>query len=456
VAWCATVARKLVFQGGTIVTLGPHGILARADLWVEDGIIVAVGKTPKGYDDSEAEHVDCSRALVLPGFVQAHVHLCQALFRGLAEEADLLQWLERKIWPLEAAHTPESLAASAWLGLVEAVRSGTTTICDMGTVRHAEVLAETVRKSGIRAVVSKLLMDQGSGVPAALIEPAIEGLAGARRLIDGFHGSEGGRLRVALAPRFVLSCSRALLEAVAAESREHGLLVHTHLNESRGEIAATEKALGRGAVAHFDELGLLSERLVAAHGVWFHRDELEILAQRQSRIVHCPSANLKLASGICDVRSLRDAGVGVALGADGLPCNNRSDPFQEMRLAGLLSRLLRADRALSGEEVVRLATIDGARALGMDSEIGSLEPGKRADIVVMDATGSSGALLPRTDVYDALVYQMTSERVRAVAVEGRFLFREGRVLFADEETVLADAAREREALVVRAGLGAAR
>jgi cytosine/adenosine deaminase-related metal-dependent hydrolase len=440
------VAELTLFHGGTLVALDATGSVRRADLLVEDGVIREIGGP---FDSKDAARVDCTGALVLPGFVQAHVHLSQALFRGLAEEADLLRWLERKIWPLEAAHTAESLAASARLGLAEMIRTGTTTVCDMGAMQHAAALAQTVAESGVRAVVSRLLMDQGNGVPRALIESATHGLEDAKAMARRF---DGGRLRFALAPRFVLSCSSDLLRQVAAQSRERGWLVHTHLNESQHEIAATEKALGRGAVAHFDELGLLSERFVAAHGVWFTPEERRRLGERRARITHCPSANLKLASGICDTRALLDAGVTVALGADGLPCNNRADAFQEMRLAGLLSRLQHGEQALASERIVRMATIDGAHALGLGDRTGSIETGKRADLVVIDATGTSGAVLEGADVYDALVYQMNAERVRSVSVDGRLLYDRGRLLFADEAEIVRQAATERAALVRRVRL----
>src|SRR5262245_33380332 len=224
------------------------------------------------------------------------------------------------------------------------------------------------------------------------------------------------------------------------------------MNESQGEIAATEKALGRGAVPYFDELGLLSERFVAAHGVWLSDGERKLLADRKARITHCPSANFKLGSGACDTKALLEAGVTVALGADGLPCNNRADPFAEMRLAGLVSRFLHGERALSAERIVRMATIEGARALGWAAEIGSIEAGKRADLCVVDTSGTGGTLLSGTGVYDALVYQLTSERVRTVCVDGTTLFDGGQPRFAPESEILADAARERDALVRRAGL----
>jgi len=440
-----------IYHGGTIVALDKASTVRVGDVLVQDGVIRAIGGPFESSDYPDAVRVDCSDCLVLPGFVQAHIHLSQALFRGLAEEADLLRWLDKKIWPLEAAHSADSLRASARLGLAEMVRTGTTTVCDMGAMRHADVLARTIEDSGVRAVISRLLMDQ-DGAPKELVERASKSLQDARELARRFDGAGDGRLRFALAPRFVLSCSSELLRQVAAASKENGWLVHTHLNESRGEIAVTEKALGRGAVAHFNELGLLSERFVAAHGVWFIGWERATLAESKARITHCPSANFKLGSGLCDTKALVDEGVIVALGSDGLPCNNRADAFEEMRLAGLLSRLLCGDKALSSEQIVRMATIEGARALGFAERTGSIEVGKQADLVVVDHTGTGGTLLEGTSVYDALVYQLSADHVRAVCVDGRLLYRNGELLFADEAEILAQAQAERAALMSRARL----
>lgn len=410
------MSARRVLTGGTLVTMDARATVHQADLLIEDGRIAAVGS---GFED--AERVDCRGRLVLPGFVQTHVHLAQAAFRGLAEETDLLTWLERKIWPFEALHTPESLAASARLGVEELVRTGTTTLCDMGSVVHPEAIAEVVGETGVRAVVSKLLMDAQAGAPATLLERPEAALAAARALFEKYDGTAGGRLRVALAPRFVLSCSRELLSGVARLSAELDALVHTHLNESQREGEAVRARVGMGAVDFLDGLGLLNERLVAAHGVWFTDKELRLVADRGARVTHCPSANLKLASGIADVRRLRDAGIPVGLGADGLPCNNRADVFSEMRLAGLLSRYLRGPEALGSLDVVRLATSEGARVLGWEGEIGSLEVGKAADLVVLDASDASGRVTPGADLYDAIVYQYSAAQVRAVMVQGKDL-----------------------------------
>jgi 5-methylthioadenosine/S-adenosylhomocysteine deaminase len=444
------MAATLVVANATLVTMDPARRVVRGDLEIVDGRIRALGGPFPGADTV----IDASGTLVVPGFVQAHVHLCQALFRGLAEETDLLAWLRGKIWPLEAAHDADSIAASARLGLAEAIRNGTTALFDMGTVRHTDAIAAVAVESGIRVVVGKALMDQGEGVPPGLRDDTATALAEAEAVVRRWHGAAAGRLRANLAPRFVLSCSRRLWEGVAALARAHDVPVHTHLNESPGEIEEIERAIGTRTVSYFDGLGLLDERFVGAHGVWFHDDDRRLLADRGARIAHCPSANFKLASGACDVRALRDAGVIVGLGADGAPCNNRIDPFTEMRLAGLVSRSLRADRALSAAEVVALATIDGARALRLDGEIGSLEPGKSADFVVVEQSGTADAALAGTDPYTALVYQTSAAAVRTVVCQGQVVCHRGRLRAWDSESIVADAERRRVEAVRRAGLDA--
>jgi 5-methylthioadenosine/S-adenosylhomocysteine deaminase len=444
------MSTSLALVRATLVTMDPARRIVEGDLLVEGGRIAGIGGP---FPDADTT-IDAAGTLVVPGFVQAHVHLCQALFKGLAEETDLLFWLREKIWPLEAAHDTESIVASARLGLAEAIRNGTTTLFDMGTVRHTDGVAEAAVESGIRVVVGKALMDQGAGVPANLRDDTRTALAGAEAIVRRWHGAEDGRIRANLAPRFVLSCSRPLWEGVAALAEAHDVSIHTHLNESPGEVAEIESAIGAATVAWFDELGILSPRFVGAHGVWFSDAERALLAARGARIAHCPSANFKLASGACDVRALADAGVVVGLGADGAPCNNRIDPFAEMRLAGLVSRWLRKDRALSAADVVALATIDGARALRWDDEIGSLEVGKSADFVVVEQSGAAEAPLAGTDPYTALVYHSSAAAVRTVVCRGQVVSHRGRVRAWDDDAIVADAERRRVEVVRRAGLDA--
>lgn len=435
----------LLIRGGTLVTMDAGRRIVDGDLRIRDGRIVAMGaEARKG---PFARVLDAQGCAVLPGLVQAHVHLCQALFRGMADDRPLLPWLKERIWPLEAAHDPSSLRASARLGLAEMLRSGTTTILDMGTVHHHDVVFEAMRESGIRGFSGKAMMDRGAGIPKGLRESTKSSLDESDRLCARWHGSSGGRLRYAYAPRFILSCSERLLRGAAARAERAGTLVHTHAAEHADERAAVREILGREDIEALAEYGITGPRAVLAHGVQLKRAELRALGRAGTRIVHCPSANMKLASGIAPVPAMRAAGVVVGLGADGAPCNNRMDPWTELRSASLLAKAkLKDATALPALASLELATIDGARALGLDHEVGSLEVGKRADVIVVDLTGLHAT--PSGDIVGRLVYSARAPDVRHVVVDGRLTVQRGELLTLDTERVRR--AAEREAKRVRA------
>jgi len=448
-----------LIRSGTLVCMDAAGTVLRGDLLVRDGAIEALGPTVAGVlgaGRADAEF-DAGGALVLPGFVHGHLHLCQTLFRGLAEQADLLRWLRERIWPLEAAHTAASVAASARLGIAEMVAGGVTCINDMGTVRHTEAIGETLEASGIRAVFGKALMDQGEGVPRGLIESSQAAMRESLALAQRFHGAGGGRLGVSLAPRFILSCSDALWGEVAAAASDRGMLVHTHVAESVGEGREVASAVSSTATRYFAARGVLSPRFVGAHGVWLDPEELGLIRKADAALVHCPGSNLKLGSGRAAVAAWRRAGIRCGLGSDGAACNNRLDTFHEMSLAALLSRTrdARAEAAeppLTPRDVVALATCDGARTLGLSDTVGSLEPGKRADLAVVDVSGPHHGPAPERDPYAALVHAARASDVRLTMVNGRVLYRDGAWATLDPAAVRADARAELEGLLRRADL----
>lgn len=395
------------------------------DLLLAEGRIQAIGRRLRA--PRRATVVDCRGTLILPGLIQAHVHLCQTLFRNAADGLPLLAWLRQRIWPFEAAHTRASLRASAELGIAELLLSGTTAILDMGTVHHTEELFGAAAQAGLRYTGGKAMMDAGEGVPSGLRESTEDSLADSLALARRFHDTEGGRLRYAFCPRFVLSCSEQLWREVGNVSARDGLTIHTHASENLEELAAVRRVTGRDNVAYFEALGLCSERLVLAHCVHLAAAESEILARTRASAVHCPGSNLKLASGIARVPELLARGVNVALGADGAPCNNTLDVFHELRLAATLHAPAFGASALSPRACLRLATTNGAQALGLSSEIGSLEEGKAADVTVVDLCGLH--FQPRgSDLAGAVVYAATGRDVRDVFVAGKQLVERGRLL----------------------------
>jgi cytosine/adenosine deaminase-related metal-dependent hydrolase len=426
------------------VTCDDLGTVTTGDLVVEGDRIAEVGGRASGV----ARVLDAEGCAVIPGFVQAHVHLCQALFRGMADDMPLLDWLKSRIWPLEAAHDEKSLAASAALGLCEMTRAGTTTILDMGTVRAHEAVMRACDESGVRAISGKAMMDAGDGVPKGLRESTRASLEESERIAARW--SKHARVGYAYAPRFILSCTQALVRGAVDRAAETRALVHTHAAEHPREREAVRAALGDDDVSVLRSWGVSGPRAVLAHGVQLTDDEARAIAAEGTRVVHCPSANLKLGSGIARVADLDALGVALALGADGAPCNNNMDPWTELRHAALLAKVRTGTTSLPARRALRLATIDGARALGLGDVTGSLEPGKYADFVVVRLDQPHAE--PGGDVYSKLVYACTARDVVHVAVDGRLLVLRGEHQRFDPEAVAARARSEARKVVLRAGL----
>ena len=438
---------SVVIRGATLLTMVEGAQPMAGDLVVSGSRITALG--PGAPAPMDAEVLDRTGHYVLPGLVQTHLHLVQILFRGLAEDLTLLDWLRTRIWPLEAAHDEASVRASVRLGLAELLATGTTTILDMGTTRHGDVVAEELVRSGIRAFFGQAMMDTGDGAPADLLETTRDSLDSSAGLHKRWHKSGNGRIRFAYSPRFALTCTRELLEAVATLAKMNDLIVHTHTNEDPTERGAIEAATGMAPVAYLAETGIASERTVAAHGVHVDDAELALLRQTRTSITHCPVSNLKLGAGIADVARLRGANVNVALGTDGSEGNDRLDGFEEARVASLLARNLHGQRTLTASDALAMATRNGARALHLGEEIGTLEAGKRADLVVI---GAGRLQSPGADPATRIVFGGGGRAVRDVFVDGTMLVRDGVVLTVDAAEARAKANEALGPLLGRAAL----
>jgi 5-methylthioadenosine/S-adenosylhomocysteine deaminase len=436
----------LAIRGGTVVTMDPLRTVSVADIVVDDDGRIATLSEPDANAPAR-DAIDASGLIVVPGLVQAHLHLCQTLFRGLAEDKPLLAWLREHIWPLEAAHDPDSLRASARLGIAELLLGGTTSILDMGTVHFTDALFEAAAETGIRYTGGKALMDAGDGVPPGLLEPTAVALRESDRLAQEWHGREAGRLRYAYSPRFVLTASYDLLRSVGARARANHTLVHTHASEQREETDLVRQRFGAPNIQLLDNLGLADTNACFAHCVWPEPQEFDVLASGGASVVHCPSCNLKLGSGAAPIAEYLERGVNVALGADGAASNNRLDGWEEMRLAGLLARLRDGPTALAAADVFELATIAGARALGIDVDVGSIEVGKYADLAVLDLRRAHAS--GPDDVYTRLVFSARASDVRLVSVGGKVVVRDGQLSAFSEREAVAEADQQRALLLKR-------
>jgi 5-methylthioadenosine/S-adenosylhomocysteine deaminase len=438
-----------LIRHATILTMNDRLDVVEGSVFVDDdGRIASVGPEPQ---TPATRTIDGEGSYLLPGFVQTHIHLCQTLFRSYADDLPLLEWLRRRIWPMEAAHTPATLAAAARVAAAELLLSGTTTILTMETVHDTDVVFETLQAIGIRATVGKCMMDSDDEVPARLKEETRASIDESLAIAKRWHGANRGRLRAAFAPRFAVSCSRDLLEAVAALSAKDQVLVHTHASESRDEVEVVRRLSGGlSNLEYLAATGLATRHLCAAHCVWVSDVEQALLAERDVKVMHCPGSNLKLGSGIAPVVEMRKRGISVSLGADGAACNNHLDMFQEMRLAATLQAMRLAPGALPARDVVWMATREGARALGLEAEIGSIEPGKRADLILVDRQRPH--LAPDADPWSTIVYAARGTDVRLTMIDGQVLV-DGWALVDWDAREIAAAARSAARLVAaRAGI----
>lgn len=388
--------------------------------------------------------------VMIPGFVQTHIHLCQTLFRGLADDLELLDWLRERIFPYENSHSKESLRLSAQLGIHELTTSGTTTLLDMGTMRHEEVIFEELISSGIRAIAGKCMIDINDLYPE-FKEDTKSSLKESYALAKEFHGVEKGRIKYGFAPRFVLSCSEELLKETSAMLDEfEGAIFHTHSSENKGEIEAVRAMTGKENIEYFESIGVLGNRTVLAHGIHVNEKEIEILKKSDARISHCPSSNLKLGSGIADIPRYISEGISVSLGADGAPCNNNLSAFTEMRLASLIQKPRYSPTVMNAKSVFKLATIEGAKALHIENETGSIEPGKKADFVLLDLKKSNQSLLINNEnIYSNIVYSSGKENVKDVFVEGKQIVNDGVSLIYDEAEIVERGREELQKLIER-------
>ncbi len=424
---------EVVFRGGTILTIDDNHRVLAGDLATRDGAIVQVGGNYTPQTDDYAI-LDCAGCVVMPGLVQAHVHTCQTLARGRADDLELMDWLRDVIWPYEAKLDEPAMTASAELACAELLLGGTTAILDMGTVRHTGAIFAAAERSGIRATIGKAMMDADDPqIPAGLRESTQASLDESAALAQRWHGAAGGRLRYAYAPRFVLSCTDELLREVGARAKANGLGVHTHASENAAEVALVRARFGKPNIDVLDDFGLLGPHTCIAHAIHVSADERALLAARGAHVCTCPSSNLKLASGICQVPELIAAGVAMAIGADGAPCNNNLDGLHELRLVALLHKPGRGPRTLPAPEVVRMATKGGAAALGLGGSLGSLEVGLRGDVIAVDTQALH--TLPAASPWSQIAYAAQSCDVRHVAVDGRVVVRDRILLTLDVAAV---------------------
>jgi 5-methylthioadenosine/S-adenosylhomocysteine deaminase len=428
----ATPADLLITNGLVLTMNSRQRTIPAGAVAIHADRIAAVGTADELAAVKAVRVIDARGGIIMPGLVNTHTHAAMTLFRGLADDLPLKTWLDDHIFPAEAAMDTGKVYAGALLACAEMIMSGTTTFCDMYLFEDA--VARAAQKAGMRAVVGEVLFD----FPSPNYGSPEQGLAYTETLIEAFRGDP--LITIAVEPHSPYLCAPAVLIRAFALAGAHGIPMVTHLAETSGEVATIRERYGRTPVEHLEALGVLAPNVLACHCVALSEHDIELLRRRDVKVSHNPESNMKLASGIAPVPQLLDAGVCVGLGTDGAASNNNLDLFLEMDTAAKIHKVHRLDpTVLAAGTVLRMATLDGARALGLSDRIGSLEPGKQADVIVLDTRKPH--LVPMYHPVSQLVYAARGSDVETVVINGRIIMENGCILSFDVEQAMEEVNR---------------
>jgi len=428
----------LILTGGTVITIdGSHRVLAPAAIAVDGTDILAVD-TPESIASQFAarETIDTAGQIVLPGLVNTHGHAPMVLYRGLADDLPLMDWLTRYIFPAEASTvSPEMVGVGTRLAALEMIQSGTTTFTDM--YYFEEEIAKAAKAAGLRAVLGETIIK----FPVADAKTPADGLVRTEAFIKSFLND--ALITPAVAPHSAYTLDKSVLLACRDLALKYNVPLITHLAETEDEVRIIREQSGLTPTGYLESIGFWGPRTIAAHGVWVNDDDIAILKKRRIGVAHNPESNMKLASGTAPVPKYLAAGVALGLGTDGAASNNDLDMFEAMRQAAFLHKLQSRDpRAVPAPVVLEMATIGGARVLGLEREIGSIEAGKRADLIVVGVKRARQT--PLYDPISHLVYATHGDDVETTIVNGKILMRDRRVETLDESSVLKEANRVAE------------
>ncbi len=428
---------------------------------IEDGRIIAVGKCEeldKDFKGKAKEEINAPRSIIMPGLVDTHVHLVQGMLKACANYKRLIPWLTKCVWPLQGNMTADDALAAASLTMLEMIKTGTTTFLETGMVGRygPDRIIERVHDVGLRAAIARHVMDmtgyalEENALHPGLIESGEQSMGDTERLYRKYHGRDG-RIFVWYGPRTPGAVSVELYREISAKAKELGTGITMHLAEVPEDVEYMTKVFNKKPVEFAHWVGLTGPNVVLVHVVWASDEEIGLLAKTGTHVSHNPSSNSKLGSGIARVADMLKAGVNVTLGCDGGPSNDNYDLIEEMKIAALLQPAVKRDaEVIRAEDVIEMATIRGARALGLENEIGSIEVGKKADIIVINYWDPK--LMPMNDPISHIVYAAHGDDVTDVIIDGKIIMRNRKVLTMDEEKVLEDVQKHARELFERAGV----
>lgn len=429
----------ILIKDGIIVTMDKERrVLKNFSMAIEDGKIAEISKSITGETNFV---IDANKKIVMPGLINAHTHLPMTLFRGIADDLPLMKWLQDEIWPIERQLNAEHVYAGALLGCLEMITSGTTCFNDM--YFFMDEVARSILESGIRGVLSYAMIDLGDA------EKAKNRLKEGGQLIKKYN-AEKTRVRAFFGPHAPYTCSEELLVKTKELADKHKTGVHIHVAETKEEVENSKRDKGLRPFEYLDKIGFLNENVVAAHSTWTSRNEIKIMKEQGVKVAHNPISNMKIACGIARVPEFIEKGITVSLGTDGAASNNSLDMFEEMKVCALIHKINKMDASIvPAKKVLEFATINGAKALGMDSEIGSIEVGKKADVILVDL--NKPGLTPLTNPISHLIYSAKGSDVDTVIVDGEILMENKELRTLDKENVLSFAREQAYELLEKAG-----
>ncbi len=430
----------LIYNCTILPMNGKNTIIKNGSIATEKDRIIYVGREAKAPKIKAEIIIDGKSKVATPGLINCHTHLPMTLFRGIAEDQPLTTWLTQTIWPLEAKLTPNDIYQGALLGCLENIKNGTTTFADM--YFHEERIAKAVEKAGLRAVLA-----------SGIIE-AENREKGERMLKEGvdfaqkYNGYADGRVTTQLGPHAVYTCSPQLLTQTREEASKLNIGMHIHLAESKQMAKLVKKRHGLTEIELLESINFLKSNVLAAHCIYLTEKEMRIMTKHNVKVSYNPTANMKIASGTPKIKTLIDLGITVGIGTDGPASNNNLDMFEEMKTAALLQKIRYMDpTVLQAQQVLEMATTDGAKALGLEKTVGSLEVGKKADIILIDFRKPH--LTPLHDPYANIVYSARGSDVDTVIVDGKLLMEGRKVKTLDELEVMQKAQRTASNLLTR-------
>lgn len=442
---------QILIKNGYVISMNKNReIFKNGSILIENDRIKAVGRVEPSLINSDVEVYDAQGKIILPGLINTHVHLSQQLGRGVADDVVLLTWLRERVWPYESSFDYEDSLVSSTACCVELIKTGVTTFLEAGG-QYVDAMAEAVEKCGLRACLSKSTMDEGEGLPKAWQKTTQEELDLQEELFKKYNNTAEGRIKIWFGLRTIFNNSDELIKGTKILADKYRTGIHMHVLEVKEEMDYTRATRGETTVEHMNRLGALGPNLVAAHTVWLTEREIDLFRLYDVKVSHNPGAAMKVVLGFAKIPEMLEKGIAVSIGTDGAPSNNRMDMMRDMYLTSLIhkGRTLNP-KTVSAEQVLEMATINGARCALMEKEIGSLEVGKKADLIILNPDTIHS--LPVIDPVANIVYAMSSENVESSMCNGKWLMKNREILFLDEKELLEKVKIQNKKVMDKAGI----